>query len=129
MKWIAPPRREGGHLSSQAMIFDMATYIMERFYIPKWAYCLGFKKLKKIDEAYTEFVPFMKERIAQREEQLQRLSAGGEGVDSAKADLTKDIFGRLVNARLSDGKLTLSDDELIGNAFIFVSETMFNEVL
>ena len=111
------------------MIFDMATYIMERFVTPRWAYWLGIEKLKKIDEAYAAFVPFMKERIADRESELKKLLATDGQNDRDRAELLKDVFGRLVDARLSGGKLTLSDEELVGNCFVFVScVNMFTSV-
>ena len=106
------------------MIFDMATFIMDRWYTPRWAYYLGSEKLKRMDDAYTAFVPFMRERIAEREAELLKLRATDGQSDAERAELIKDVFGRLVDARLSDGKLTLSDDELIGNCFVFVSRTL-----
>ena len=120
MEWVDPPRKENGKISTQAMIFDMATYIMERLYTPRWVYWFGSKKLKEVDEAYKAFVPFMKERISEREEELKKLRATDGQSNDERAGLIKDIFGRLVLARLSDGKLSLSDDEIIGNSFIFV---------
>ena len=77
-----------------------------------------------MDDAYTAFVPFMRERIAEREAELLKLRATDGQSDAERAELIKDVFGRLVDARLSDGKLTLSDDELIGNCFVFVSRTL-----
>lgn len=121
MTWVEPPRTQNGKVSTQAMIFDMATYIMERWFSPRWLYWFGIEKLKQIDEAYTAFVPFMKERIAEREAELKKLKATDGQTEAERADLIKDIFGRLVLARLADGKLSLSDDEIIGNSFVFVS--------
>lgn len=46
--------------------------------------------------------------------------------DADVADSIKDVFGRLVNARLADGKNTLSDEEIIGNCFVFVSQSLFD---
>ena len=80
-------------------------------------YWFGFKHLNKIEEAYTTFEAFMRERISSREEELKASKSLGED----NGELIKDVFGRLVNARLSGGKLTLSDEEIIGNCFIFVS--------
>ena len=120
MSWHEPPRDENGKLSTQRMIFDVATYIMERGMIPRWAYYLGSEKLKQIDEAYNCFEEFMVERIAEREAELLKLRA----MDGGEAELSNSlnsIFGRLVNARLSEGKNGLSDREIIGNCFAFVS--------
>ena len=121
MGWNEPRRDSRGKLSTQAMVFDMATYIMERWFAPRWAYYLGNEKLNRIDEAYTAFAPFMKERIAEREAELKKLRATDGQSEAERAELIKDVFGRLVDARLSGGKLALSDEELIGNSFIFVS--------
>ncbi|KAL5524766.1 hypothetical protein ACEPAF_9912 [Sanghuangporus sanghuang] len=119
MSWSEPPRDEDGRLSIQSMIFEVASSILERSQLPKWSYNLGLKKLNQIDEAYTTFEAFMHERIAEREEQLKRIHSieGTNGEDIAES--IKDVFGRLVNARLSDGKLSLSDKEIIGNCFVF----------
>lgn len=121
MSWTEPPRDENGRLSVQAMIFEVASYILERSQLPKWSYHLGFKKLKQIEEAYTTFDQLMHERIAECEAQLKKMRATEESNEANITEGIRDIFGRLVNARLSDGKLRLSDDEIIGNCFIFVS--------
>ncbi|KAI5115166.1 hypothetical protein M0805_003202, partial [Coniferiporia weirii] len=119
MSWSEPPRDENGKLSVQNMIFQVASNIMERGVIPRWAYHLGIKKLSEIDEAYVRFEGFMQERISEREAELKKVRAM-EGVsESSVGGGIKDIFGLLVNARLSDGKLSLSDEEIIGNCFIF----------
>ena len=120
MSWDEPPREQNGKLSAQRMIFEVATYIVERDMIPKWAYYLGIEKLKHIDEAYERFEEFMHERIAEREAELKKIRAMKDGEALASEGL-KDIFGRLVNARISEGKHSLSDRELIGNCFVFVS--------
>ena len=123
MSWVEPARDERGKLSVQALIFTMATYLMERWYIPKWAYWLGCEKLKRIDEAYTSFPPFMKKRIAERENELKKLRTMEGQSEEERAILIKDVFGRLMDARLSGGKWALSDEEIIGNSFVFVSQS------
>lgn len=120
MSWDEPPRDDRGRLTAQAMISEVATHIMDRMLVPKWAYLLGTKKLAQIEEAYTGFVDFIHERISEREEELKKIKAT-EGGDALLAGSLKDILGRLVNARLSEGKNSLSDEELIGNCFVFVS--------
>jgi len=40
--------------------------------------------------------------------------------EKAKMEAVRDVFGRLVDARSTDGKLTLSDEEIIGNCFVFM---------
>ena len=124
MSWDEPPRDKDGRLSIQKMIFDVATYIMERGITPKWVYKLGFEKLKQIDEAYVRFEEFMYERIAEREAELRKIRAMGAN-EADLADSLNSIFGRLVNARLSEGKNSLSDREILGNCFAFVSHDTF----
>ena len=121
MSWDEQTYDDKGKLSTQAMIFNMASNLWTRWFLPKWAYWFGNKKLKRIDEAYTAFVPFMRHRIAEREAALKKLRASDTQSETDGADLIKDVFGRLVDAKLSEGKLALSDDELIGNSFVFVS--------
>ncbi|KAL5485009.1 hypothetical protein ACEPAI_7651 [Sanghuangporus weigelae] len=119
MSWSEPPRDEKGQLSVQAMIFEVASSIMPRSQIPKWCYYLGIDKLKAIDEAYCKFEVFMHERIAEREAHLSKIRATEGTKEADVSESIKDIFGRLVNARISEGKLSLSDEEIIGNCFIF----------
>lgn len=120
MSWKEPPRKTDGKLSTQTMFFDVSTNIIVRDSTPKWLYWFGFKRLNEIDEAYTTFEAFMRERVSDREAELKVLESRSED----NTELIKDIFGRLVNARLSDGKLKLSDQEIIANCFIFVSFTI-----
>ena len=117
MRWLEPYRDEEGRLSVQAMVFGVAGAIFERAQLPNWCYKLGIKSLNEIDEAYTTFDSFMAQQISQREAELTKARSIGS---TEVAENIKDVFGRLVDARLSDGKLTLSDQEIIGNCFVFV---------
>ncbi|KAI5116138.1 hypothetical protein M0805_006319 [Coniferiporia weirii] len=119
MSWSEPSRDENGKLSVQEMIFQVADNIVERTVIPRWAYFLGIKKLTEIDEAYTRFEEFMQERISEREAELKKVRAMEGASESSVGGGIKDVFGLLVNARLSGGKLSLSDEEIIGNCFVF----------
>lgn len=73
-------------------------------------------RLNRIDEAYTAFETFMHEHIANREVELSKQRE----IDGDITEGIQDVFGRLVNARLTEGKLSMSDDEIIGNCFILV---------
>ncbi|EJD03282.1 cytochrome P450 [Fomitiporia mediterranea MF3/22] len=119
MSWYEPPRNEEGRLFIQSMVFEVASNILLRSQLPKWSYSLGFKRLRDIDEAYTTFEHFMRERILERETELKEIRMMGGSSDADIADGIKDIFGRLVNARLADGKYALTDEEIIGNCFVF----------
>jgi hypothetical protein len=72
-----------------------------------------------IDEAYTDFVGFMRRTISQREDEVKKLRAiSGENADIN--DFVKDVLGRLVGAKIGEGKLALTDEEVISNCFIMV---------
>ncbi|OCB92178.1 cytochrome P450 [Sanghuangporus baumii] len=117
MSWSEPRYDENGRFSVQAMILEVA---LRGSQIPRWAYYLGISNLKIIDEADTRFEQFMRERLAGCETQLRKLHDAGGASNTEIAESIKDIFGGLVNARVSEGKLTLSDEEIIGNCFVFV---------
>jgi len=93
--------------------------IIPRFNSPTWMYSLPalFPQLQIVDKAYKQFERVMNSLITERGEEIQkaRTEMGGDAVDSIK-----DVFGRLVDARSSDGKLSLSDEEIIANCFIFI---------
>ena len=137
MSWQEPKRDKNGQLSTQEMISEVATGILIRSRAPAWAYKLGFEKyvivhrqteikntinlavrLTAIDNAYNAFVAFMHVRIAEREAEIAKLRAAN--VSGDVTDVVRDVFGRLVAARLSEGKYVLSDDEIIGNCFVLV---------
>lgn len=44
----------------------------------------------------------------------------GSGAGADISDAIKDIFGRLVGARMGEGKLSLTDEECIADSFIMV---------
>ena len=111
-------RDESGRLTVQGMVFKVSKTILMRSRTPKPAYLYkGYKPLNDCDEAYKTFEKFMADRITSREDELRKLRSMEEGDVS---EGIRDVFGRLVNARLSDGKLALSDSEIIGNCFILV---------
>lgn len=121
MSWIEPTRDEDGRLSTQAMIFQVSSSIAARSRIPRILYHLGIPKVDRVEEAYNTFESLMYEKIKTREAELVQLRGMPGASDDDVADAIGDVFGRLVNARLTDGKLSMSDREIIGNCFIFVS--------
>lgn len=120
MKWDTPAYDENGRRSIQSIVFDVSATVMIRGTLPKWAYSLGIKQFNDIDEAYKGFEKYMVERIAERDSELRKIYSL-DGQDSEElADSIKDVLGRLVNSRITEGKLTMTDEEIIGNCFIFV---------
>ncbi|TDL27391.1 cytochrome P450 [Rickenella mellea] len=116
IQWDQPPRDENGRLSVQEMVFTVASNLLIKSRTPKWMYSLGLPRLKLVDEAYNQFVSFMHEHISNSEVTLTKQR-------ELEGDITEgisNVFERLVNARLTDGKLSMSDDEIISNCFILV---------
>jgi len=120
MKWVEEERDSQGRLSLQKMIFDVSNYILLRARAPKFAYALGNPLLNRVNEAYETFESFMHEQIKIRETELEKVRSTPGATEDDIADAIGDVFGRLVSARSGDGKLTMSDEEIIGNCFIFV---------
>ena len=126
MNWSTPAYDENGRRSIQSIVFDVSSTVMIRGTLPKWAYSLGIKKLKDIDEAYNAFEKFMVGRIAEREAELRKIYEMEETDSQEFLDNIKDILGRLVNSRFTEGKLSMTDEEIIGNCFIFVRYSIWS---
>ncbi|KAF8524986.1 cytochrome P450 [Gautieria morchelliformis] len=113
LPWSSP----SNGLSIRESIVTVASSILIRVYTPRLAYFLPITRLQKVDKAYTEFERFMKEHIASRKTEIKKMLALGNGVDEK---VGSDIFGRLVQASETEGRLGLADQELLGNCFIFL---------
>lgn len=127
MSWSEPSRDANGNLSVQGMVFGVAHYIIHRAVIPRWLYAFGMKQLNLIEEAYARFGVFMLAAIDERSEELKKLR--GSANEDEFAESIKDVFGRLVNAHRAEGKNALSEEEIIGNCFIFVRVRLHGIVL
>ncbi len=127
MKWIEEERDAQVRLLLQKMIFDVSTFILARSRVPKLLYALGNPLLNRIDEAYETFETFLHDQIKIREGELEKVRSSPGATEDDIAEAIGDVFGRLVNARMGDGKLSMSDEEIIGNSFIFVSVNIGEE--
>lgn len=76
--------------------------------------------MNTIDEAYNSFERLMHEIILEREVEIEKLRAVNGG-DTDIGEFFKDVLGRLVGATMGEGKLSLTDEEVISNCFIMVS--------
>ncbi|KAH8831562.1 cytochrome P450 [Flagelloscypha sp. PMI_526] len=117
MNWTEPKRNADGRLSTQSMILTIAGSLMQRGLLPRWVFKLPFQKFREMEEAFSTFEEFMVARIEARETEIERLRATGS--DEELGETLKDVFGRLVHARMADGKSSMSDREIIGNCFAF----------
>lgn len=124
MSWSDPERDARGELSVQATLLGVANYIIERAVFPRWIYYFGTAKLKRIEEAYTRFDSLIHSMIDERAKELEKLRVSSANKDEL-AESIKDVLGRLVNSRIVEGKNNLSEQEIVGNCFIFVGSCMF----
>lgn len=122
MTWEEQKRDNRDRMSLQEMIYEVSTHIFERSRIPKSLYATGLPYFNRLDEAYTTFDAVMREKIKQREEELRTLRSTPGVTEDEVADLAGDVFGRLVNARMGEGRVSMSDEEIISNCFAFVSD-------
>ncbi|KLO17485.1 cytochrome P450 [Schizopora paradoxa] len=120
MAWEEPIKTDKGKMSLQSMIFEVSTHVIERARIPSLLYVSGHPALKRLEEAYSTFDRLMHERIKEREEELIVLRSTPGVTDEEIADTMRDVFGCLVNARMSEGKLSMSDEEIISNCLAFM---------
>ncbi|KAJ7031686.1 cytochrome P450 [Mycena alexandri] len=100
------------------MLFGEALLIVSRSSIvrlitPRWMYKLPIQRLHQIESAYSSLGILMKELISTRREELAL-----EEEDSAHKQ--KDVFRLLLRASQGQGKLQMSDDELVGNTFLML---------
>ncbi|KAH9478750.1 Cytochrome P450 monooxygenase 124 [Psilocybe cubensis] len=108
--WSSPPRSEDGSLSIQEALRIVADSHMIATFLPKWIQNLPTKKFKEVREAHGKLLGFMKQQVAERRAEVRSNSSEGR----------HDAFTMLVKANEDEGKLKLSDDELIGNVFVML---------
>lgn len=120
MTWEEQKRDEQDRMALKEVIYEVSAHIFERSRIPKFMYATGLPFLKTLDEAYTTFDVVIRGKIEQREEELNTLRSTPGMTEEEVADSAGDVFGRLVSARMGEGKLSMSDDEIISNCLAFV---------
>ncbi|KAK7012863.1 cytochrome P450 [Favolaschia claudopus] len=93
------------HQLAEALIVVSETF-MERIVLPSWMFRLPIPHLQKIEKAYGVLTRHMNNLI-----QNHRVDHTHEG--SQKFD----VFSLLLDARESEGKLSMTDGEIMGNTF------------
>ena len=129
MSWSTPPFDEFGNRSMQSLFASVTANIFLRGESPKWIFKLGIKRLNDIDREYEAFEKCMVGLISERERKLKNMIDTEESETSSGGEYIKDILGRLVYSRISEGKVTLSDEEIMGNCFIFVSVHVYMDLM
>lgn len=75
--------------------------------------------MNAIDEAYKSFGRLMHETVSARKGEIEKLRAVN-GSDTDIGEFFRDVLGRFVGAGMGEGKLSLTDEEVIANCFILV---------
>ena len=129
MSRSTPPFDEFGNRSMQSLFASVTANIYLRGESPKWIFKLGIKRLNDIDREYEAFEKCMVGLISERERKLKNMINTEESDISSGGEYIKDILGRLVYSRIPEGKTTLSDEEIMGNCFIFVSVHVYMDLM
>ncbi|KAF9481644.1 cytochrome P450 [Pholiota conissans] len=112
--WSDPARTASGRMSVQEAMRVISDSFMISAFAPKWMQSLPFKKFKECAEAQTELTTFMEDQVIERKAEMSSL--GSDGIN-----LRNDVFSLLVKANEEEeGKLKLTDEELIGNVYIML---------
>lgn len=78
---------------------------------------LVLSRIRDVDHAYKSLDALFHSMISKRAGEMQRGKEMNEDID----DKINDVFGKLVQAQVSEGtKLSLQDQEIIGNCFILM---------
>ncbi|GJE92700.1 cytochrome P450 [Phanerochaete sordida] len=100
----------GAAVSFADALATVASGILVRLLVPRWAYKLPIKKLQEVETAYTSLGPFMRDLIARRRREME--------ADGAAA--RDDILSLMIKASHEE-KYNMSDAELMGNTFLLLS--------
>ncbi|PPQ91914.1 hypothetical protein CVT25_001285 [Psilocybe cyanescens] len=111
--WFSPPRSKDGSLSIQEALRIVTDSHMIAVFLPQWIQNLPIKKMKEIREAHHKLLGFMKQQVEERRVEVRASLSEGSGG-------RHDAFTMLVKANEDEGKLKLSDEELIGNVFVML---------
>ncbi|KAJ7429468.1 cytochrome P450, partial [Mycena galericulata] len=111
LPWKAVPREESTLDLEEALRYVARTRYA-RVRLPHWIYRLGLKRIDAFDKVWKTLGSFMHDFLRTRKTEL----SASPGKDSQSVD----IFSRLVAAMLSEGRLGLSEEEVIGNTFMLV---------
>jgi hypothetical protein len=124
----------------QNTIRPVADSLLVRLMIPNWAWLLPIERfvtsntnnplshsryfsLRRIDWSYRGFEKAMLQKVNERKAELRGDKSPSSLVtyeEEARLNKRKDVFTRLILASEQEAASSLSDRELLGNAFIFI---------
>ena len=102
-------------LSFRDAISSVLEHLIGIVFLPKKLWKLPIKYLKDCELGYEEFGKYMMELLDREKKKLAENKSGGE-------DIAGNLLAALVkqSAREDDGKVILTDQEIIGNTFLFL---------
>ncbi|KAI0261580.1 cytochrome P450 [Gloeopeniophorella convolvens] len=109
-QWDCASTNEDGTMSMHEAMRIWVDSVFIRVIAPSWVYKLPFKKLRQIPVSIKVLQDYLTNMIAERRADLS-------ADDVAQSKEKKDVFSLLIRANEEDGKLNLSDSELVGNVF------------
>ncbi|KAJ7100647.1 cytochrome P450 [Mycena belliarum] len=109
MPWVDAPT-ENGLTFGQSLTIVTET-VIPRLIIPSWLYKLPIKRLRLIEQAWSGLGLYMHTFIESRKAEQHENTTDPD--DKQRGD----ILSRLVAAMYTEGKLNLSEQEVIGNIF------------
>jgi hypothetical protein len=112
--WSAPPTSENGEMSVQAALRIVSEENQLMVVLPRWAWKLPIQRYQNLGKACSVTGEFMRRKVAERKAEMKELVVNGE-LESGKHGM--DVFSTLVKANEMEGKLKLSDEELVSWLF------------
>ncbi|EAU83716.2 hypothetical protein CC1G_05620 [Coprinopsis cinerea okayama7 len=92
--------------------------VIKRMFVPKWAYYLPIPSLRKLDNTWKALDAYLHQTAASRSE---KVVDDPEAASDFSRSSSSDVFTRLVKSVVGLGKLSLSEQELIGNVFMLMN--------
>ncbi|KIP03139.1 hypothetical protein PHLGIDRAFT_130320 [Phlebiopsis gigantea 11061_1 CR5-6] len=110
--WVEQKPIAGETPFGEVILHVMDTCIA-RLIIPRWMYWLPIPALQRMEQAHKTLSDTMHKLIREQAEVCD-LEKSGSGTER------RDVMSLMVRARAQEGKLTMSDDELVGNTFFLL---------
>src|SRR5579859_5099542 len=109
------------HQSFRSAIDNTLHHLLPLMFLPKWALGLPVPYLRVAKESYEEFGGYMRE-LLEREKKREKKPEKGETGRMERGEGTNLLGALARHARECEelGEVGLSDDEIIGNTFIFL---------
>ncbi|KAF7347785.1 Leukotriene-B4 omega-hydroxylase 3 [Mycena venus] len=110
MPWMDAPTDENGLTFAKSLTIVTET-VIPRLIIPSWFYKLPINRTRIIEEAWSGLGSFMHTFIENKKAEIQGQLSETDDKQSG------DILSRLVAAMDSEGKISLDEQEVLGNIF------------